>query len=583
MTKFLNISTDTTLGGSSASDSTVSSQKAIKAYVDSQTGTAPAFANITGQPTDNTNLASALNAKYDASNPNGYTSNIGTVTSVNNVSPVNGNVTLSIPAAQVNSDWNAVSGVAQILNKPNLATVATSGSYNDLSNKPTIPTNISGNKVNGAPLSNTLSHFFGVSTSAATDIEKVVSIPSITELTTGVAIIVLPTTTSTVANATLKLNNFTAYPMRYQNSAITTSTDAYTWTANTPSVFVFDSDYWRFVCQGYRQVYSTMSVSEGTTGTATTGRVVRADYLSQIIRGTKLTGLSTSTTGAVAATDTVLVGMGKLQATKQDNLVSGTNIKTINNTSILGSGNIEVGGGSASADGVTINTNSSDELQAIGLINMNTANGTTNPVYDWVGTLQEYETQQVETLHPDWICYITDDVSGGTSVYTKSQVNNLLSTKADSTDVNNAITAMLEGLYPVGSIYIGTTQNCPLASVISGSTWTLVSSGRVLQGADENHAVGSTIEAGLPQHTHSGTTDSKGDHYHTASYNGAATSGNGWGGGSCAVSSWQSLTTSTTGAHTHTFTTGNASDCIYGNSSTVQPPAYVVNIWQRTA
>ena len=45
----------------------------------------------------------------------------------------------TIPSAQVNSDWNAVSGVAQILNKPSLATVATTGSYNDLSNKPTIP------------------------------------------------------------------------------------------------------------------------------------------------------------------------------------------------------------------------------------------------------------------------------------------------------------------------------------------------------------------------------------------------------------------------------------------------------------
>ena len=44
----------------------------------------------------------------------------------------------SIPAAQVNSDWNAVSGVAQILNKPNLAAVATSGDYNDLSNRPAI-------------------------------------------------------------------------------------------------------------------------------------------------------------------------------------------------------------------------------------------------------------------------------------------------------------------------------------------------------------------------------------------------------------------------------------------------------------
>lgn len=45
----------------------------------------------------------------------------------------------TIPAAQVNSDWNASSGVAEILNKPNLATVATSGSYNDLINRPTIP------------------------------------------------------------------------------------------------------------------------------------------------------------------------------------------------------------------------------------------------------------------------------------------------------------------------------------------------------------------------------------------------------------------------------------------------------------
>lgn len=45
--------------------------------------------------------------------------------------------TPTIPAAQVNSDWNASSGIAQILNKPSLATVATSGAYNDLTGKPT--------------------------------------------------------------------------------------------------------------------------------------------------------------------------------------------------------------------------------------------------------------------------------------------------------------------------------------------------------------------------------------------------------------------------------------------------------------
>ena len=45
----------------------------------------------------------------------------------------------TIPDAQVNSDWNAESGISQILNKPTLSIVATSGNYDDLLNKPTIP------------------------------------------------------------------------------------------------------------------------------------------------------------------------------------------------------------------------------------------------------------------------------------------------------------------------------------------------------------------------------------------------------------------------------------------------------------
>ena len=46
----------------------------------------------------------------------------------------------TIPAAQVNSDWSASTGLAQILNKPTLSAVATSGSYSDLSGKPTLGT-----------------------------------------------------------------------------------------------------------------------------------------------------------------------------------------------------------------------------------------------------------------------------------------------------------------------------------------------------------------------------------------------------------------------------------------------------------
>ena len=53
---------------------------------------------------------------------------VGTVTSVNNVAPdKTGNVTINIPqpVEQVNADWNAISGKAQILNKPTIPVVPT--------------------------------------------------------------------------------------------------------------------------------------------------------------------------------------------------------------------------------------------------------------------------------------------------------------------------------------------------------------------------------------------------------------------------------------------------------------------------
>lgn len=57
----------------------------------------------------------------------------------------------TIPAAQVQTDWNVTVGMGAILNKPILSTVATSGSYNDLSNKPVIvsPVNSDWNAVTG--------------------------------------------------------------------------------------------------------------------------------------------------------------------------------------------------------------------------------------------------------------------------------------------------------------------------------------------------------------------------------------------------------------------------------------------------
>ena len=61
-----------------------------------------------------------------------------------------------------------------------------------------------------------------------------------------------------------------------------------------------------------------------------------------------------------------------------------------------------------SVDGDTITSNAYNSLQAIGTINKNSTAVDTIK-YDWVGTSSEYTTQNIASLHPEWVCYITDD------------------------------------------------------------------------------------------------------------------------------------------------------------------------------
>lgn len=84
------------------------------------------------------------------------------------------------------------------------------------------------------------------------------------------------------------------------------------------------------------------------------------------------------------------------------------------------------GGGIGNIDNLTITANADDEIQTVATINANTATGATNPIYDWVGTLAEYNAQSIESLHPDWVCFITDDLSAEAyEAYTKGETLNL--------------------------------------------------------------------------------------------------------------------------------------------------------------
>lgn len=131
------------------------------------------------------------------------------------------------------------------------------------------------------------------------------------------------------------------------------------------------------------------------------------------------------------------------------------------------------------------------------------------------------------------------------------------------TYVDSKITEMLQLIYPVGSTYISTSNTNPLEALFG--TWELVAEDRVLQGSSGNHAAGTTIAAGLPNHQHTLGAEV---------WRGAdgSTQRVAWDGGDRQVG-WATGTTSW----------ASASNSIYGASNTVQPPAYVVNIWRRTA
>ena len=169
--------------------------------------------------------------------------------------------------------------------------------------------------------------------------------------------------------------------------------------------------------------------------------------------------------------------------------------------------------------------------------------------------------------------------------------------------------SILSMVYPVGSVYISVNDVSP--EQFLGGKWIKISQGRVLQGASGTQTAGTEVSAGLPNIS----VSSNGAHTHTrGSMNiaGVVTvHGNDnctiFGGlygafyGSGQVSAYHAPdcvggvtsereinfsadrawtgSTSSDGAHSHDAYITD----ITGKSTTVQPPALLVNIWKRTA
>lgn len=177
--------------------------------------------------------------------------------------------------------------------------------------------------------------FYGTCATAAATAAKVVVCEEFTssDLVEGTVLYVKFTNACTYnGTSTLNVNSTGAHDIARVG---TTKTIRYYWSAGEVIAFVYDGTNW---------------VMEGR-GTATT------TYYGL----TKLSSSTSSTSTALAATASAVKAAYDLANGKQAALVSGTNIKTINGNSILGSGDLAIsGGGGASVTTASVTIAASD-------------------------------------------------------------------------------------------------------------------------------------------------------------------------------------------------------------------------------
>ena len=132
--------------------------------------------------------------------------------------------------------------------------------------------------------------------------------------------------------------------------------------------------------------------------------------------------------------------------------------------------------------------------------------------------------------------------------------------------------------YPVGSIFQTVSTTSPAA--LFGGTWQEIAFNRVLMGAGNAYAAGTTVEAGLPNITGS-LREANAD---SSPFRGSKASLK-----SSGALKFVEINTSwggymgDSGSTYDVYFDASRSNSIYGRSATVQPAAYYVHIWKRVA
>jgi hypothetical protein len=144
------------------------------------------------------------------------------------------------------------------------------------------------------------------------------------------------------------------------------------------------------------------------------------------------------------------------------------------------------------------------------------------------------------------------------------------------------VTAALQAVYPVGSIYINATSASNPNTLLGFGTWTAFGAGRVLVGLDAGDALFDTAEetggskdAVVVSHTHTATVTDPG-HAHSYDRPGPSNAANPPG------ASGSTANAATTGSATTGISVANSTTGVSGTNANVQP-FIVVRMWKRTA
>lgn len=169
------------------------------------------------------------------------------------------------------SDVGHTHTTSAITDFPSLATVATSGDYDDLTDKPTIPSNVSDLNNDSGFITSPNVVYCTCATEQST-VAKVATIVSgsLTTLTTGTQAIVKFTNANAATNPTLQVGSTAAKSIkRYGTSAPSTSA-AGSWNGGSCIYFVYDGSYWQmigFLNSTYSAISKTNIESSSSTST----------------------------------------------------------------------------------------------------------------------------------------------------------------------------------------------------------------------------------------------------------------------------------------------------------------------------